>query len=239
MDFSTVKNITIPEGSVSKITDSQGTVLWQKAPTLYREVAFIDSTACLGWQDPGLFGIRLQWNDTWDTPVIKTKVWLTRKEFQYYGGLISGQDANKLILYCDNWNGLLGCKWGNSNYTYWGDFDNYSSKEIEIQYDTTRGEVIIDEDTRHLTGTTIVGNICLFCQTYNLDEPSMYGLMYYFKVYSRNDPSILYYDLVPAERKSDNVVGLYDKVAHRFYPNEGTNYFDRGYIVEENPEWSE
>ena len=31
IDFSQVKTITIPEGSVTKITDSAGVVLWQGA----------------------------------------------------------------------------------------------------------------------------------------------------------------------------------------------------------------
>ena len=30
MDFSQVKSLTIPEGEVTKITDSSGIVLWQK-----------------------------------------------------------------------------------------------------------------------------------------------------------------------------------------------------------------
>lgn len=36
IDFSQVKNIVIPEGSVKKITDSQGNVLWNKY-TIYRD----------------------------------------------------------------------------------------------------------------------------------------------------------------------------------------------------------
>lgn len=32
MDFSQVKSLTIPEGEVTKITDSSGNVLWQKNP---------------------------------------------------------------------------------------------------------------------------------------------------------------------------------------------------------------
>lgn len=35
MDFSTVKSIVIPEGSVTKITSSDGTILWQKATVSY------------------------------------------------------------------------------------------------------------------------------------------------------------------------------------------------------------
>ena len=33
IDFSQVKTITIPEGSVTKITDSNGIVLWKKGPS--------------------------------------------------------------------------------------------------------------------------------------------------------------------------------------------------------------
>ena len=33
IDFSQVKTITIPEGSVKKITDSNGNILWKLAPT--------------------------------------------------------------------------------------------------------------------------------------------------------------------------------------------------------------
>ena len=32
IDFSKVKTVTIPEGSVTKITDANGNVLWQKQP---------------------------------------------------------------------------------------------------------------------------------------------------------------------------------------------------------------
>lgn len=32
IDFSQVKSLTIPEGEVMKITDSDGKVLWQKQP---------------------------------------------------------------------------------------------------------------------------------------------------------------------------------------------------------------
>ena len=32
IDFSQVKAITIPEGEVTKITDANGNVLWQKQP---------------------------------------------------------------------------------------------------------------------------------------------------------------------------------------------------------------
>lgn len=39
MDFSQVKNLQIPEGSVLKITDSNGNILYNK--TIYRQLEYI------------------------------------------------------------------------------------------------------------------------------------------------------------------------------------------------------
>ena len=38
IDFSQVKTITIPEGSVTKITDSNGAVLWKEQSTGWHTV---------------------------------------------------------------------------------------------------------------------------------------------------------------------------------------------------------
>ena len=44
IDFSQVKTITIPEGSVKKITDSTGVVLWlNEAAFPYRRLQYIES----------------------------------------------------------------------------------------------------------------------------------------------------------------------------------------------------
>jgi len=54
----------------------------------------------------------------------------------------------------------------------------------------------------------------------------------YFKIY---DNEVLVRDFVPAERVSDNVIGLYDKVNSVFYTNLGSNTFTKGeYIIEES-----
>lgn len=47
--------------------------------------------------------------------------------------------------------------------------------------------------------------------------------IYYFKIYDEN--RTLIYDYVPAKRKSDNVIGLYDKVSGDFFTNKGTGTF--------------
>ena len=38
IDFSQVKTITVPEGSVTKITDSNGAVLWKENPVGWHTV---------------------------------------------------------------------------------------------------------------------------------------------------------------------------------------------------------
>lgn len=61
----------------------------------------------------------------------------------------------------------------------------------------------------------------------NMGSPSTISniKMYYFKIYDNN---ILVRDFVPCYRKSDNVIGLYDKVNNTFYTNAGTGTFLKG-----------
>ena len=44
------------------------------------------------------------------------------------------------------------------------------------------------------------------------------GKFYRFQIYNRNTSAYIH-DLVPAQRKSDNRVGLYDMITHNFYPD--------------------
>lgn len=54
------------------------------------------------------------------------------------------------------------------------------------------------------------------------------GRVYYFKMY---DGETLVIDYIPAQRKSDNVIGLYDDVTQTFYTNAGTGTFTAGPIL--------
>lgn len=61
----------------------------------------------------------------------------------------------------------------------------------------------------------------------NMGSPSTIAniKMYYFKIYDNNT---LVRDFIPCYRKSDNVIGLYDKVNNTFYTNAGTGTFLKG-----------
>ena len=66
-------------------------------------------------------------------------------------------------------------------------------------------------------------NISLFRQTQNNTGSSI--KLYSCKLYDNN---VLIRNFIPCYRKSDNVIGLYDKVNNVFYTNSGTGTFSKG-----------
>lgn len=74
---------------------------------------------------------------------------------------------------------------------------------------------------------TMTRNLYLFAQNYNtaarFTSPSKIKL---FKYYDKNDTLIC--DLIPCYRKSDGVIGMYDKARSLFLTNVGTGTFTKG-----------
>ena len=81
-----------------------------------------------------------------------------------------------------------------------------------------------DEDENSFVSTPKFGNSTFTIFTWH--EGGYYyntsGKFYSLKIY---DNETLVRDFVPAMRKSDNVLGLYDKVEGKFYTNQGTGTF--------------
>lgn len=64
IDFSQVKTITIPEGSVTKITDSTGVVLWkQEEPVVLYEGYYLTSHSAA--KDTNYIDLGIKWNSTY------------------------------------------------------------------------------------------------------------------------------------------------------------------------------
>ena len=59
---------------------------------------------------------------------------------------------------------------------------------------------------------------------------SFVGRIYFFKIWEKGT---LIRDYVPCYRKSDGVIGLYEKVSGNFYTNAGTNSFIKGEDIED------
>ena len=74
---------------------------------------------------------------------------------------------------------------------------------------------------------TATKSMCLgACDGYDTGVGNyLHGRIYYAKIY---DNGTLVRDLVPCYRKSDGVIGMYDKVNHIFYQNAGTGTFGKG-----------
>lgn len=64
IDFSQVKTITIPEGSVTKITDSAGAVLWEKEdPVVLYEGYYLTSHSAA--KDTNYIDLGIKWDSTY------------------------------------------------------------------------------------------------------------------------------------------------------------------------------
>ena len=68
-------------------------------------------------------------------------------------------------------------------------------------------------------------------------EPGFIGKMYYFRIYNSDDTLLC--NLVPAVRRTDNVVGFYDMVGNQFYPSETSTAFttDMDDLDVDDPDW--
>lgn len=78
-------------------------------------------------------------------------------------------------------------------------------------------------------GSTLNSNIAVFAQNATGSIASSMKL-YYFKIY---DKGVKIRDFIPCYRKSDGVIGLYDKVTSTFFKNKGTGSFVKGNEVDE------
>ena len=60
IDFSQVKTITIPEGSVTKITDPNGNILWQEEPLVLYEGYYLTSHSAA--KDTNYIDLGIKWD---------------------------------------------------------------------------------------------------------------------------------------------------------------------------------
>lgn len=104
-------------------------------------------------------------------------------------------------------------------------------EKVNIIYDLVNQKVIVNNETfTLLTPYSLkpsINNILFFNRnsTTTPDTNLCVGKLYYFKWYE-NDQLIM--DLVPCLRKTDNEIGLFDKINKNFITNSGTGTFGSG-----------
>lgn len=203
MNFANVKSITIPEGTVKRITNSLGTVLWKKSelPSAYREVN--------GFSFDGdsyfATGVILEGTDTISFD------YMAKTACNVIGSYKSGSANNNFSFYHA----------ANAYIRYDGSLYRADlSANTRYKIDFTPTGFYVDSalakgwEEKSFTCEDAMRIGALPNSTAAKMSGSLYGRV---KV---NDGTK--FDGVPVERIADNVLGYYDIVSGNFYTNQGT-----------------
>lgn len=221
-DFRAVKNFYIGEEEVIKISTPSGEVLWETwLPPQYQEVEYIRGVSSEG-----------PYIDTDFTTTLTMKMEADAK----CNGLGDCVLATMPISASTNSNFSLGRYNGTTAYMCWNGREigggDWSTRKTMIAYQ--------DDGTIYRQLGEDVSSISVSLQT--LSTPSKLWLfrrndggtpstssgdvtLYGCKLYDNN---ILQRHFIPCYRKSDNEIGLYDRVTKTFFTNQGTGTFTKG-----------
>ena len=223
MDFSKVKSITIPEGSVSKITISNK-IVWQKGDTSpYTELPYLVATdASRAWIDLGIpyqNGCRAEYKITLKGVANIFGVFYTAQRCRgYFNTFEAVFNVGESINNCA-YSTVKDLK-TNTVYT----ITCQANPNVTI---TVNGQTITSNlDSQYLTWDSSPHNMYLFALNRTDMNSRVWGtrVIHYFKYWDVNGNLLL--DLVPVERKSDSVLGMFNKVNGQFLTNiaDGTFY---------------
>ena len=223
MDFSKVKSITIPEGSVSKITITNK-IVWQKNDlssynVLPYLVAYDGSRAWIDLGIPYQNGCRAEYKITNKGVVHIFGVFYTTQRCRGYF------DPNRAVF-------NVGINSNDSVYPAIEGLTTDTVYTITCQANpnatiTVNGQTITSNiDTQYLTWDSSPHNMYLFAVNRTNMNTRNWGprIIHYFKYWDVNGNLLL--DLIPVERKSDGVLGMFNKVNGQFLTNiaDGTFY---------------
>ena len=223
MDFSKVKSITIPEGSVSKITISNK-IVWQKGDTSpYTELPYLVATdASRAWIDLGIpyqNGCRAEYKITLKGVANIFGVFYTTERCRgYFNTFEAVFNVGTSLNYCA-YSSIKDLK-TNTIYTITCQANPNVTITVNGQTQTS------DLDTQYLTWDSSPHNMYLFAIHRKDTDARSWGtrVIHYFKYWDVNGNLLL--DLIPVERKSDGVLGMFNKVNGQFLTNiaDGTFY---------------
>ena len=226
LDFSKVKSLTIPEGSVSKITISNQ-IVWQKIDlSPYNVLPYLVATdASRAWIDLGIpyqNGCRAEYK-------------ITLKNNASYFGVFYTTERCRGISGTNEATFNIGINSNDTTYTNLSGLTNGSVYTITCQANPNIPNVSITVDGRqsvtpvsanYLTWDSSPHNMYLFAANRQDTNSRSWGkrIIHYFKYWDVNGNLLL--DLIPVERKSDGVLGMFNKVNGQFLTNiaDGTFY---------------
>ena len=223
LDFSKVKSITIPEGSVSKITISNK-IVWQKIDlSPYNVLPYLVATdASRAWIDLGIpyqNGCRAEYKITHKGTGNIFGVFYTAERCRGY------VEPSRAVF-------NVGTAASSAVYPSVDGITTNTVLTITCQANpnvtiTVNGQSQTSNlDTQYLTWDSSPHNMYLFAIHRTDTDARAWGtrVIHYFKYWDVNGNLLL--DLVPVERKSDSVLGMFNKVNGQFLTNiaDGTFY---------------
>lgn len=231
MDFSAITDLTIPEGSVNKITRN-GVVLWEKSigglPSIYQKVEWIQAASGVGaYLD---LGIKFD-----KAAYMEIGVHNYGTNTQTFGAAEnSGKLRCMMTLPYSTTSGGTAAFYGSTGSAFIERTYAMNSGKNEFEFSLKKGEIRVkrkDNAVVSIVATqgeyTMTSNLLLFAQNYN-GTPRYVGTrqVYYLKYWDKDNNLIC--DLVPCYRKSDGVIGMYDVARKIFLTNVGTGSFTKG-----------
>lgn len=223
MDFSKVKSITIPQGSVSKITISNK-IVWQKTDIgSYTELPYLVATdASKAWIDLGIpyqYGCRVEYKITLKGTANIFGVFYTTQRCRAYVSPDSatfnvGTTSSTAVI--PSVSGLT--------------TDTAYTITCQANSDIPNAAIVVDDrqqvltvQTDWLTWDSSPYNMYLFTVHRTTELNNGIRVIHYFKYWDVNGNLLL--DLIPVERKSDGVLGMLNKVNGQFLTNISTGTF--------------
>ena len=230
MDFKNLKAFTIPEGSVSKIT-AGGVVLWEsmRVPKEYQEVEWIQVSTSVG--------AYLNLGFTFDTAAkVRLGMYAVNSEAAYIFGAAEQSGVYRCMISAPYGGGLDAYGYNTANSAYIAHKRALVANvlnELEYSFKPGKATTTFINKTNGQSSTsdcdtyTMSSNLYLFGQNYNgTARFGAYRKIKYFQYYDKNDTLIC--DLVPCYRKSDGVIGMYDRARNTFLTNVGSGTFTKG-----------
>lgn len=227
MDFSKVKSIIIPEGSVSKITISNN-IVWKKPDeNPYTVLPYLVATdASRAWIDLGIpyqNGCRAEYKITHKGTGNIFGVFYTTQRCRGY------TEPSKAIF-------NVGTSASTTSYTQILNLVNGTDYIINVQAEPAAHSALIkigdntdiyeNVPADWLAWDSSPYNMYLFAVHRQDTDARVWGtrVIHYFKYWDVNNNLLL--DLIPVERKSDGVLGMFNKVNGQFLTNiaDGTFY---------------
>lgn len=228
MNFANVKSITIPEGSVKKIT-AGGVVLWEKItsrlPSEYQEVEYI--------QDPSGTDAHIDLGFSFvEGATIYINYIIEKNTTTYLFG--AAENSGKLRCMITHTSDAEFYGSNGSSYIFLKFSRGTIRGENNFRFQLKKGALQVEDlsTSEVLTNTTqaeytMTNNLCLFGQNYNGTKRFNETIkLKSFSYYNKDD--VLICDLIPCYRKSDGVIGMYDIARKIFLTNAGTGIFIKG-----------